>query len=91
MDLFMSRIHPEDRQLLLDELQRLLDLQTPSEYDFDYRLCGRMAPLDGFYQRDVLCYSNQFARGNRLNGILLDIRREAGRAGEDHAQHRGPA
>jgi PAS domain S-box-containing protein len=37
-ELFMSRVHPEDRQRLLDELQRLLDLKAPSEYDFDYRV-----------------------------------------------------
>src|SRR5882672_7122022 len=38
LELFMSRVHPEDRQLLLDELQRLLDLKAPSEYSIDYRV-----------------------------------------------------
>ncbi len=74
MDLFMSRIHPEDRQLLLDELQRLLDLQTPSEYDFDYRVVWPDGTTRWLLSKGT-CFVTPTSspEETRLNGILLDI------------------
>ncbi len=73
-ELFMARVHPEDRQLLLDELQRLLDLKTPSEYDFDYRVVWPDGTTRWLLAKGK-CFVTPTSslQETRLHGIVMDI------------------
>lgn len=74
LDLFMSRVHPEDKKAVWDGVGALLSSTVTTDYDFDYRI---MRP-DGTV-RWLLSRGKYFVPAAdsgeepRMKGILLDI------------------
>jgi PAS domain S-box-containing protein len=80
-DLFIDRIHPKDRDRVLEMIRRTMDPQIAGSYDCDYRIvwpCGTVRWL--FAKGTCLFHGEGTAReAVRISGIVVDVteRKEA--------------
>src|SRR6185312_3087579 len=74
LEIFMSRIHPDDRQRVWETVGALLQSPVSGEYDFDYRIVRAEGEVRWLLSRGKY-YVPPAGSGEepRMKGILLDI------------------
>jgi two-component system, cell cycle sensor histidine kinase and response regulator CckA len=74
LDIFMSRVHPEDKQRVWETVGALLQSPVTEEYDFDYRIMRPDGEVRWLLSRGKF-FVPPAGSGEepRMKGILLDI------------------
>lgn len=74
--LFQSLIHPHDRELVKQHWLQLLDYETPTTKEIEFRITDRSGQWHWLTSRDRLFNYDQEGRPTQILGVAIDITKQ---------------
>jgi PAS domain S-box-containing protein len=82
-EIFLTRVHPEDRERVANLVRRVLDPESANDYEVEYRTAGLdEAGTERWLEARGRAFFDEIGRATRFVGTVLDIteRRRVGEA-----------